>query len=144
MIRSILPLLLFAMFSAAAPNKQKGPASELDGKWVITGAITLETEQKAMVGMIFEFKGDQFAMLKPVPGSKGSIKVENKANPKRVTFEGVTPDGKPDGKKGGWIYELDGDDLRMASFTNSDGSLPEKIDPTERRQLVWKLKRVKD
>ena len=146
MTRTALCLLLVAAVTGAAP-KPKGSGdspSELEGKWVITGATTLGMEQEKMVGTSFVIKGDQFTLLKPAPGSQGLVKIESNVSPKRVQFEVRAPDGKSADKKGRWIYELDGDELRMASFTDSDGAAPEKIDSTDHKQLVWKAKRVKD
>lgn len=141
-MRITLFLLLCATVAKADPVKPS--PTELEGKWVLTGAITLGQEQEKMVGTSFVIKGDRFIVSKPAPGIQGRVKVDSKAKPKSVQFEVLTADGKPDEKKGRWIYELDGDELRMASFTDSDGAVPEQIDPTNLKQLVWKAKRVKD
>jgi uncharacterized protein (TIGR03067 family) len=93
---------------------------------------------------MFVVNGNEFTVLKPAPGSRGRVTLDTGSNPKRIQFEVVGANSKPDDKKGHWIYELEGDELRMASFTDSDGSVPPKIDPTDRKQMVWKAKRVKD
>jgi uncharacterized protein (TIGR03067 family) len=146
-MKTLLSLLVVAMLAIAAPIKTKGSddgRTELEGKWVVTKATTLGVEQEKMVGFSFVVKGDKFT-VNSTPASKSRIKVNDKKSPKHVEFEVLGADGKPsDGKNGGWIYELDGDELQMASFTDSDGSVPEKIDPTDRKQLVWKAKRVKE
>jgi uncharacterized protein (TIGR03067 family) len=147
MARTTLILLLITAPAGAAPVKPRGTPdgpTELEGKWVVFAAIANATEQENMVGTTFVIKGDKFTLLKPAPGSQGRMWVDKGANPKRLEFEVQTSDGESTGKRGRWIYEVDGDELRMASFTDSDGAIPEKIDPTERKQLIWRAKRVKD
>jgi uncharacterized protein (TIGR03067 family) len=147
MARTTLILLLIAAPIGAAPIKPRGTPdgpSELEGKWVVVAVTVNAIDTENMVGTTFVIQGDKFTVQKPEPGSQGRIKVDKSTNPKRVEFEVHASDGKPNGKAGRWIYELDGDELRMASFTDSDGAIPEKIDPTVRKQLIWRAKRVKD
>ena len=149
MVKCTLSVLLVAGLSAAAPLKPKGPGdapSELEGKWVVKQATTLGgIDQPHLANMVIAISGNQYtATAKAV--SQGRIKVDVTARPKRLEFEVETIDGKPAaaGKPGRWIYELNGDELRMASFTDSDGTLPEKIDPADRKQMIWKANRVRD
>jgi uncharacterized protein (TIGR03067 family) len=151
MMRTALYLLLVAGISAAAPRKPKGPGdalSELEGKWVVKEATTLGgIDQAHLTDAVIAIAGDQFTYTTPAKAvSRGRIKVDDKARPKRLEFEPQAEDGKPvaAGKAGRWIYEVDGDELRMASFTDADGAVPEKFDPTDRKQMIWKAKRVKD
>lgn len=141
-----LMLVLLPLLAAAAPVK-KNPAdtpSELEGKWVVTEATTNGIENKQFVGTTFVIKGDQYSVPKPAGGGKGRIQVDGNASPKRIQFEVVRPDGKVEENKGRWIYELKGDELRMASLLEKGGSLPEKIVSTEPNIMFWKLNRVKD
>jgi uncharacterized protein (TIGR03067 family) len=148
MTRPSLPLLLVAGLAVAAPQ-QKGPGgapTELEGKWVVEEATTLGgIPQPHLTDMVIVIKRDRYsASAKAV--SEGRIQVDAKASPKRLEFEVLAIDGKPAaaGTKGRWIYELDGDELRMASFTDAGGAIPDKFDPTDRRQMIWKAKRVKN
>jgi uncharacterized protein (TIGR03067 family) len=149
MVRTAVVLLAVAGLTVAAPVKQKGPGdapSELEGKWVVKEAQTLGgIDQPHLANTVILIRGTEYtATAKAV--SQGRVKVDGTARPKRLEFEVQTIDGKPAAtdKKGRWIYELDGDELRMASLTDSDGTLPERIDPADRKQMIWKAKRVKD
>lgn len=144
MAKSAMAILLATACAGAAPIRPLEKQSELEGKWIVTDAITLGVVQENMIGTTFVIKGDQFAVVKPAPGSQGTVKIDNKVNPKRIQFVVQKIGDKEAKEKGGWIYELNAEELRMASFTNSDGAIPEKIDPTNRNQLVWTLKRAKD
>jgi uncharacterized protein (TIGR03067 family) len=150
MARTVLSLLFVAGLSAAAPVKPRGAGdvpSELEGKWVVTEAITLGgINQSHLADAVFVIAGDRFTYATPAKAeSRGRIKVEDKASPKRFEFAPETPDGRPaNDKPGRWIYELDGGELQMASFTDADGAIPDKIDPTDRKQMIWKAKRIRD
>ena len=147
MLRTMLFLLLMAGLAGAAPLKQKDGdrPSELEGKWVVTRATTLGQEQGHLVDTTFVIRGDRYTVLRPAPGAQGRVRVDAKASPRRVEFEVLGADGKPaPGKPGRWVYELVGDELRMASLTEADGAVPEKIDPGDPKQMVWTAKRVKD
>jgi uncharacterized protein (TIGR03067 family) len=146
MTRTLLPHLLFAATAAgAAPLKKAADRpSELEGKWVVTAATTLGQEQEHLVGLSLVIRGDRYTVSHQTQVMQGRVMVDNTANPKRAQFEVVHADGKADEKKGRWVYELAGDELRMASYTDSDGAVPDKIDPADHRQMVWKAKRVKD
>jgi uncharacterized protein (TIGR03067 family) len=146
-----LSLLLAAGLLAAAPLRPKGAGdtpSELEGKWVVKEATTLGgIDQAHLTDAVIAIAGDQFTYTTPAKAvSRGRIKVDDKARPKRLEFESQVEDGKPvpSGKAGRWIYEVDGDELRMASLTDAGGAVPEKFDPTDRRQMIWKAKRLKD
>ena len=148
MVRSALSLLLVAGLVAAAPVR-KAPAdaaSELEGKWVVQEATLFGgIDQAQFKDLVIVISWDRYS-ARTKPANEGRIKVDDKARPKRLEFEPQTIDGKPvtDRKKGRWVYELDGDELRMASFPDGEGGVPEKIDPADPKQMIWKAKRAKD
>lgn len=147
MVRSALSLLLVAGLVAAAPLK-KAPAdaaSELEGRWVVQEATLFGgIDQAQFKGLVIVIAGDRY-LAQTKPANEGRFRVDDKARPKRLEFEPQTIDGKPvaDQKKGRWVYELDGDELRMASLPSGDGAVPEKIDPADPKQMIWKAKRAK-
>ena len=147
MARALLSLLLVAGLSVAAPLRPKTPggASELEGKWVVTEALAVGgIHQSQLTDAVLVIVGDRFTYTTSAGAvSRGRIKVDDKARPKRLEFEPTAEDGKPvpSRKVGRWIYEMADDELRMASLTGEDGAVPEKFDPSDRRQMIWKARR---
>ena len=144
--------VLLALAAPAEPPKAKELSAEakkelkkLDGKWEIvkTADADKESDEKSEIYLVF--KGTEVTMS--FKDQKETIRItaiDPTTDPKCIDFVEQLRDKSERTLEG--VFKIDGDTLQLALTIPKDGkNRPTGFEkPTEKRTMVWTLKRVKE
>ena len=145
-------LVLFTLAAPPEPPKAKELPAEakkelkkLEGKWEIVKTVDADKESEEKSEIYLVFKDTEVTMsFKDKKETIHITAIDATTDPKCIDFVELLRDKSERTLEG--IYKIDGDTLQLALAIPKDGkNRPTGFGkPTDKRTMVWTLKRVKE
>ena len=136
-LTALMPVLFLLLLGADAPTKPAGDLEKLQGKWAIVSAArrgrAMPEEERKLATLEFANDVMSIKVAKPKPVvENGKITLDQTASPKTFDLipivEGAAPVANE--KPALFIYELNGDDLKICWSKPGDPRPKQFDDPT--------------